>query len=258
MKKYILFVFVFSFSNFLFAQNATDFTTDDCNGVTHNLFDSLDAGNIIVIVWVMPCGPCATYASYAYSAVQDFAISHPERVDFYLVDDYANTTCGNLVNWGNSNNMPLNTTFSSSVINMNDYGSIGMPKVVVLGGSNHTVYYNKNDDQIDYSGVYSAIDLALSIPLSIDVKSLEDFRVSVYPIPTNNSLNVKYEFNNSDNLKFEIVNTLGQNLFSYSDAEIYLEKHTSKINVEGLEKGIYFLNIYYGKYKKSTRFIVSD
>ena len=55
-----------------FAQ-ATDFTTDDCNGVTHNLFDSLDAGNVIVIAWAMPCFSCIAPSLSAYSAVQSFA-----------------------------------------------------------------------------------------------------------------------------------------------------------------------------------------
>ena len=147
MRKLTLFITLSLISvGIVFAQ-ATDFTTDDCNGVTHNLFDSLDAGNVIVISWVMPCGPCATYTLPAYAAVQSFASSHPGQVDFYLVDDYANTACPTLVNWGISNSMSINTAFSSSSINMSDYGSSGMPKVVVLGNANHSVFYNENDDK---------------------------------------------------------------------------------------------------------------
>ena len=165
MKKYILrSLFVLFVTNVSFAQTtATDFTTNDCNGVSHNLFDSLDAGNVIVIGWVMPCGPCATYTLPAYSAVQSFATSHPGRVHFYLVDDYANTTCATLINWGNTNNMPLNTTFSSADINMLDYGTTGMPKVVVLGGDSHLIYYNENNSQPTFNGVQTAITNALTL-----------------------------------------------------------------------------------------------
>ena len=115
MKKFILknLIILLSFNTVL-AQTATDFITDDCNGVSHSLFDSLNAGNVIVLAWVMPCGPCATYTLPAYSAVQSFATSHPDRVDFYLVDDYANTACPTLVNWGISNSMSTNTAFSST------------------------------------------------------------------------------------------------------------------------------------------------
>ena len=85
MKKYILTTFfILLAATFSYAQTtATDFTTDDCNGVSHNLFDSLDAGNVIVIAWVMPCPPCATDVLPAYAAVQSFSSSHPNRVDFF-------------------------------------------------------------------------------------------------------------------------------------------------------------------------------
>jgi hypothetical protein len=67
MRKLTLFITLSLINiSIVFAQ-ATDFTTDDCNGITHNLFDSLDAGNVIVISWVMPCGPCATYSLPAYA-----------------------------------------------------------------------------------------------------------------------------------------------------------------------------------------------
>jgi Leucine-rich repeat (LRR) protein len=161
MKKLLLILLALPMIG-LAQTTATDFTTNDCDGITHNLFDSLDAGNVIVIAWVMPCGGCITPSLAAYDAAQTFAISHPGIVDFYLVDDYANTSCASLVNWGNSNSMPLNTAFSSSAISMSDYGSAGMPKVVVLGGSSHSVYYNVNNNQINLNGVQTAINNALA------------------------------------------------------------------------------------------------
>ena len=107
MKKYILkSLLVLFVANVSFAQTtATDFTTNDCNGVSHNLFNELDNGDVIVIAWVMPCSPCATYSLPAYSAVQSFASSHPGRVHFYMADDYANTSCTSLSSCGNNYNM---------------------------------------------------------------------------------------------------------------------------------------------------------
>ena len=164
MKQYILRSLLLLFVvNISCAQTtATDFTTADCNLVTHNLFDSLDAGNVIVIAWVMPCGPCATYSLPAYAAVQSFATSHPGRVHFYMADDYANTPCSSLISWGNTNNMPNSTFFSSSDVNMSGYGIAGMPKVVVLGGSDHTIFYNQNDSHITFGGVETAISDAIN------------------------------------------------------------------------------------------------
>ena len=81
MKKYILkSLLVLFVANISFAQTtATDFTTNDCNGISHNLFNELDNGNVVVIAWVMPCLPCASYSLPAYSAVQSFSFSHKSK-----------------------------------------------------------------------------------------------------------------------------------------------------------------------------------
>ena len=112
MKKYILTSLIFLFlASFSFAQMATDFTTNDCNGVSHHLFDELDNGDIIVICWVMPCVPCATYAGYASDAVQSFVTSHPGRVKYYLADDYANTACSNIDAWADNYLLTTDASF---------------------------------------------------------------------------------------------------------------------------------------------------
>ena len=260
MKQYILMLLcITSFSSALFSQTATDFTTDDCNGISHNLFDSLDAGNVIVIAWVMPCGGCIDYAQYAYDAVQSFSSSHPQIVDFYLVDDYANTSCANLVNWGNSHNMPLHTAFSSSDISMSDYGSNGMPKVVVLGGGNHFIFYNKNDNQIDFNGVQAAIFDALSGSVNISNQEKNYLGLSVFPNPASGVLNIRYEIDNLNNTKFEVVNVLGETLLcATSDNTLSSIVGIKTVDINSLENGVYFLNAYSGTNVKTIRFIVTD
>jgi hypothetical protein len=260
MKKILLINVLVCFSvGIIFAQTtATDFTTNDCNGVTHSLFNDLDAGNVIVIGWVMPCGPCATYTIPAYSAVQSFAASHPGRVHFYLVDDYANTACGTLVNWGNSNNMSLNTTFSSADISMSDYGTNGMPKVVVLGGTDHTIYYNQNDSHITFPGTQSAISDALSAPLGIEQSVSNKFEISTYPNPVNNVLNISYIKNQSSLINFTIVDVLGKVVLKAEDnSSSSTEKLIKSINVSTLNNGNYFLKISSESVVESMPFVVS-
>ena len=260
MKKILLINALFYFSvGVVFAQTtATDFTTDDCNGMSHQLFTDLDAGNVIVIGWVMPCGPCATYTLPAYSAVQSFATSHPGRVHFYLVDDFANTTCPTLINWGNTYNMPLNTTFSSSDISMTDYGTNGMPKVVVLGGTGHTVYYNRNDNTINFTDVQTAIINALLPPLGIEQSINNKFEISSYPNPVNNVLNVSYTNIKSAIINFTIVDVLGKVVLSIEEDASYLKGEAIKsINVRALDNGNYFLRISSESVVESMPFVVS-
>ena len=259
MKKIRILILCVLCSICTFAQNtATNFVTDDCSGVTHNLFDSLDAGNIIVIAWVMPCGPCATYAYEAYSAVQYLAPSYPGKIDFYLVDDFANTSCVNLVGWGNTNNMPLNTTFSSSDISMTDYGSIGMPKVVVLSGNNHTVYYNENNNQINHDDVLDALLTALGAPSSVSDINDRLISLNCFPNPANGILNIRYEVKNSSKTKFEIVNILGETLLCANDDPLSSVLGIKTVDINTLENGVYFLNAYSGTNVKTIRFIVVE
>ena len=82
-------------------------------------------------------------------------------------------------------------TFSSSSISMSDYGSSGMPKVVVLGNANHSVFYNENDDKITFNGVQNAINNAL-LPVGVDDEKVAN-------ILRNCKDNVKSTFNFCNN-----------------------------------------------------------
>ena len=259
MKKILLINTLLFFSmGIIFAQTtATDFTTDDCNGVSHNLFSELDAGNVIVISWVMPCGPCETYSLPAYSAVQTFATSHAGRVHFYIADDYGTTACGTLNNF--ASNMPVSTIFSSSDVNMSDYGAYGMPKVVVLGGSDHHIYLNKNDNKITFINVQTAISEALTGPIAGFSPSVSnEFEISTYPNPVNNVLNVSYANIKLGVVNFTIVDALGRVVLTVEDnSSSSTEKLIKTINVSALNNGNYFLKISSEIVAESIPFVVS-
>jgi len=252
MKKTLMIILaILTTLGFAHAQTtATNFTTNDCNGDPHNLFDSLDVGNVIVIAWVMPCLTCATYGLPAYSAVQTFATSHPGRVHFYMADDFGTTACATINNWATSNNMPLSTTFSSSDISMSDYGTNGMPKVVVLGGSDHHIYYNKNDDKINFPGVQTAINDALSAPLGIEQMGGNNFQLSSYPNPVNNILNVSYTKDQSETITFSIIDLLGKIVIQEKEL-------TTSIDVSSLNNGNYFLKVTSETSSESIPFVVN-
>jgi hypothetical protein len=132
-------------SNILNAQTAVNFTCKDCNDITHDLFTELDTGSIIVLCLVMPCGGCVAGSLTTYNVVESFKDAYPGKVFMYLCDDYADTNCASLTAWGNSNSLTNTIKFSDAKINMLDYGSTGMPKVVVLGNPEHKVYFNANN-----------------------------------------------------------------------------------------------------------------
>ena len=237
---------------------ATDFVTNDCSGTSHHLFSELDAGDVIVIAWVMPCLPCATYSIPAYSAVQSFAISHPGRVQFYMADDFANTPCSSLINWGNGNNMPNSTFFSSANVNMNGYGIAGMPKVVVLGGANHTIYLNQNDVNITFNNVQAAISDALGTFSGVNEQQKRNFELISFPNPSNDLLNITYKISQLEDITFEIINSLGKTVFSVKKESIStIGTYKESLDISRLESGMYFLNVSSTSNTETLKFVVS-
>src|SRR6187455_3648496 len=160
MKKVLTFLVMLIGLGSLQAQTATNFTCNDCSGVSHDLFTELDAGKVIVLIWVMPCGACSGPSATCYNTVDAYQASNPGRVFLYMADDVANSSCASINNWANGNGAPQNAyslRFSNADIDMSDYGSAGMPKIVVLGGTSHTVFYNVNN-AVNATALQSAID----------------------------------------------------------------------------------------------------
>lgn len=198
MKKLLLFSLLATAGFTVKSQTtATDFTALDCNAVSHNLFTELNAGKVVVMVWVMPCSACEGPAKAAYNAVQTFASSHPGKVLYYLIDDYGDDPCPTLSGWvnsasiGNAANMAIFEN-AGNTIKMSDYGSNGMPKVVVAGGAGHTIYFNKNNNLADDEpGITAAINDALN-PTGIR-EITNEIRFSVAPNPAGSEIAIGYE-----------------------------------------------------------------
>lgn len=244
-KKLLTSLFCLLSLQFVNAQTyATNFTEDDCDGASHDLFNELDAGNIIVISFVMPCGPCATYSYPAYDAVESFATSHPGKVHFYIADDHLSTACVILENYANNYNMSNSTIFSNPNIAWSDYGTYGMPKVVVLGGSDHLVYLNKNEDKINYLEVHTAISNALSDGLStLSDSKANTFEISTFPNPLKNNLTVSYSTSGNEKIKIEIIDLLGKSMILKNNLIRLEGSYSETLDLSAFKGGMYFIKI---------------
>ncbi len=255
MKKILLSLLAnFLLIGGIFSQTyATDFNATDCDGNAHHLFSELDNGKVVVIAWVMPCNPCVPDPLNAYTIVQGYASTNPGKVLFYLADDYANTTCQSLATWAGNFGMGSCIKFSDAAVNMGDYGQPGMPKLVVLGGDQHKVYYNENSSS---QGITAAIDQAIAeSPTAINTLN-KGLSISTYPNPVNNTLNIDFNPVFHASLQLEIFNLLGARV--YSDKIFNNQnKETLQIDVNGLENGAYFLKIHDGATSGVVKFSVS-
>jgi hypothetical protein len=254
MKKILLTsMFVLCMNVMAFAQ-CPNFIANDCNGNSHNLHNELDAGNVIVLVWVMPCGSCTGPALTAYNIVQ----SYGSNVKYYLIDDAANTSCTSLSNWATSSGIGTNrTTFSTSAIVESNYGGVGMPHVAVVATSNHTYYFNAlNSAAGNSSGIQTAINNALAA-VGVPENSNDLFNLSVVPFAASHSIKVSYSIPEQANVTMQVVNAVGQSVHNIDLGKQYPGNYSSDIDLANAAAGVYFMHFTAGVKSKTIKFFVS-
>ncbi len=239
-------------------QSATNFKCNDCLSRTHELFSELDSGYVIVLCWVMPCGTCIGPALSAYNVVNSFQTTNPNRVLFYLIDDYADTNCKSLDSWANSNGIPQSSfsqRFSNALIKMSHYGTDGMPKLVVIGGSGHTVFFNANNT-INVVNFKKAIDAALSVTAIDEFKKIiNDFSVTPNPL-TGQSATIKLHLTESSDIRLQMYNLEGNLVKKLYSGKMNSGDNQLQINTAGLTSGMYLLKLRAGTYESSLNIII--
>jgi thiol-disulfide isomerase/thioredoxin len=228
------------------AQTATNFNVLNCAGVNYNLFNELDAGKVVVIGWAMPCGSCVLPLKTTYNVVQSYQNSFPDRVVMLLADDYANTPCSSIDLWANSNGMTNTIRFSNEAIKMMDYGSTGMPKVVVVGGADHQVFYNANNE-VDHVALQKAINDAISVITALNESDNTSAFLKIFPNPSQNKTTVSYSLPLSSNITISIFNDSGQEVSQIFSG--FAEQGLNRIDVptSQLRNGVYYLQLKHNK-----------
>lgn len=252
-KNQLLFVLLFFIGTVSSAQTtATNFTANDCSGTSHTLFTELDAGKVVVIAFVMPCATCIAPTLSAYNNALSYASSHPGRVVFYLSDDYGTTPCSTLNTWATTNGMAGVTTFSNTSVVQTDYGTPGMPKIVVLGGASHTVFHNENST-LNVTNYNAAIVAALGAN-SIDNNYKSIFNLKASPNPATNKISIDYTLDQLKNVSIDIFDILGKKVKSFSIEDKIIGKNNTTLDIEFLKDGIYFIQLNIGEQSETLKF----
>lgn len=243
--KTLLTTFLISLLSFgAIAQTATNFTCNDCSGVSYDLFTELDAGKVVVIDWVMPCASCVGPTLTTYNIVSSYQTSHPGKVLFFMADDYANTSCLSLNAWANQYGVPESAwsrRFVNSAIRMLDYGSNGMPKIVVLGGAGHTVFYNANNT-VNATALQNAINAALSVSGVEEGKGMIH-SLSTYPNPAASDATLKFTVARTSDVTVELFNMKGKKVLDVYSGKVMAGEKTVGIETAKLTSGIYLVKV---------------
>lgn len=258
MKKQLLTLILFAITSLGMAQTATDFTANDCNGNSHNLFTELNSGKVIVLCWVMPCASCTGPTLTTYNVVQSFQASNPNKVFMYTCDDFANTNCTSLNSWANGIGVMQQSwslRFSNAAINMTHYGSPGMPKIVVLG-PNHAVFYNSNNT-VNATNLQNAINNALATT-GLNESNLPASSLSVLPNPAQNEAKIKLNLLNKADVILECYNLEGKKVQEIFSGNLTKGEHTIPVNLEQFTDGMYLIKFSDGTQTQFINLIKSN
>jgi len=256
MKKQLLLLLFVAGSFAGMAQTATDFTANDCSGTSHNLFTELNTGKVIVLVWVMPCSNCVSASLTTYNVVQSYQALNPNRVYMYLCDDYANTACASLSSWANTYGLTNTVRFSDASINMLDYVSAGMPKIVVLGGdTSHTVFYNANTT-VNATDLQNAINSAL-LSTGIREPGQTVSSLNVFPNPATNPAEIRFTLKKPAAVTLELFNLEGQLVKNVYSGKLSAGENRIPLDVAVLSKGTYLLKCSEGMDSRFVNVVVS-
>ncbi len=177
-----------------------------------------------------------------------------------MADDYGNTPCTNIQSWASNNSMgAADAYFSDSKISMSNYGTPGMPKVVVVGCSGHKIYYNMN---YTAAGIGAAIDEALlecnAGTTSVSEIDNTNFNLQLFPNPAQNIVTVSYELTESSILTIDVINMIGENVQTISNSFQNRGSVEFQFETNSLNDGIYFLRIQSKKDSQVLKFTVAN
>jgi len=244
MKKLLLasFSLLLMAFNFSFAQTtAMDWTKDDCNGTNHNCYSELDSGNVLLCEYVMTCGTCISAANYLEQMYQDYSVSNPGKVKFYAIDWNAAFTCSTFQSWGSALSCTL---FLNGYDEVNYYGGMGMPTIVVLGGTDHHVYYSKLgfNHNADDQDVRDAIDAALT-NTGINESSASLSSLEVFPNPATSFASISYSLKTTSNVTLDVLNILGERIQTINLGQQSAGENLYVLNTQTLNAGLYVVQI---------------
>ena len=222
-------------------MTAPNWIHDDCNSVSHTLHSYLDSQEVVVMEFSMACISCTNAAGYLMDIKDEYAISHPGKVNFFLMDYYDTNDCTEVINMMSSYN--FDAGFAGCMAEKNDYypSAFPMPAIVIAAGNYHTVIFQTlgwvNSDTAD---IKQAIDQFFNT-VGMENQS-NNKEILMYPNPVDQMLYIdtkKYNVTVSNVSVFHITgNKVPQGILLP-----YMTGNFLQLSTGGLPIGTYVLEI---------------
>lgn len=222
---------------------AMDFNIVDCNGAPHHLFSDLDAGKVVIIEYFMnSCSPCITAGQQLEAMKTDLLAEYPGKIKAYTFAFNNSYSCTTVRNWVTNNGFTT-VPSDSGAAQVAYYGGMGMPTIVILGGTNHSILGSP------YIG-FSTSDTTM---MAADIRNFlgsasvnENSAVSglnVFPNPANAEVKVSFTLKESSDITIEIVDVTGRVVATVMKEKAFRGEIIKTFNTAAIAQGNYVIRI---------------
>jgi thiol-disulfide isomerase/thioredoxin len=262
MKKFlslISFVFITGINIAQSGVNAPDFTSTDINGNTHNLYNYLNAGKLVILdVSTTWCGPCWGFheAHYLKELYDEFGPNGTDDIVVLFYEADPATTLADLNGSGSDTQGDWITgipypIFNDSIIVLNQYVyGMSYPTVNLICPSGKMImddlnYYNDYSNQAQSlqdmrTVVLNYINTCTSLGLHENIELFNDVRIA--PNPSFSSTTVSLNANSNESVSIKVMDVTGKEILILSN-QLNEGQNDILLDLTEFEVGKYFVQI---------------
>lgn len=184
------------------------------------------------------CAPCIQAGQNIQPMYNQFQTSNPGQVKWYSIGYNNSYTCTTMQAWETNNSLNPTASFIQGASEVAYYGGMGMPTIVVVGGSSHKVYYKKQGfSTSDISTIQAAVNTALNEATGVN-NVIPKPGFTMYPNPVTNEFTVNVT--NNTLVSAEVLSPDGKTALNFTNTALNNEM---VINTSTLSQGIYILKL---------------
>jgi|GEM_PF-329551 len=226
---------------------AMDFTMVDCSSTptTHNLFSDLNSGKVVIIEYFMlSCSSCPAAGQKLESMKTSLLSQYPGKIKSYAFGFNNTYTCAQVNNWVTTNGFS-SVPSDSGAAQVAYYGGMGMPTIVIIGGTNHKLLGSPYIGFSTSDTTIMATDIRNFFASTTGINEIKSnlSELNIYPNPSANEVKISFNLTENTHTVIEIMDITGRIVKTVLNEKIAIGSSTRTVNVSNLDNGNYIVRI---------------